>query len=248
MTLRVMTYNILEGGGERMPLIRDVIRGQSPDVLAVQEATDRELIESLARDLEMRLIFGEANTRYSMAWLTSLPVLRAENHRLPELRKTLLEIEVEWEGRTLRLYNLHLKANPEAESQRLVEIQAILRATGPADNQPTLLAGDFNAIAPHDRFVGDFQFPDEEVAFAERAYQLPRLVMSEALNAGYIDLFRALRPADTGYTAKTPTPVIRIDYLLASPALAVRAVSCNRVDGALQVYSSDHLPVRADFE
>ncbi|HEU0026662.1 MAG TPA: endonuclease/exonuclease/phosphatase family protein [Ktedonobacterales bacterium] len=248
MALRVMTYNILKGGGERIPYIRDVIRGQSPDAIAIQEANDRDLIESLARELEMRLVYGEANSAYHMAWLTSLPIRRSENHRLPELRKTLLELEVEWAGQPLRLYNIHLKANPEGESQRMEEIQAILRVVGPASAEPRLLVGDLNSIGPHDRYIGDIQFPDEDVAFAERAYRLPRQVIPAVLAAGYVDIYRALRPESEGYTAKTPTPVVRLDYIFASPTLAARAVSCDRVEGSLPVYTSDHLPVRADFE
>jgi exodeoxyribonuclease III len=248
MALRVMTYNILEGGGERMPYIRDVIRGQSPDAIAIQEANDRDLIEALARELEMRLVFGESNSAFHMAWLTSLPIRRSANHRLPELRKTLLELEVEWEGQPLRLYNIHLKAHPEGESQRLDEIQAILRVVGPASAEPRLLMGDFNSISPNDQYIGDIQFPDEDVAFAERAYRHPRQVIPAVLAAGYVDTYRAMRPDAAGYTAKTPTPVVRIDYIFASPALAARAVSCDRVEGSLPVYTSDHLPVRADFE
>jgi exodeoxyribonuclease III len=248
MALRVMTYNILDGGAERLPVIRDVIRGQGPDLLAIQEANDRELIESLARELEMRLVFGESNNAYHMAWLTNLPVRRAENHRLPQLRKTLLELEVEWDSKPLQLFNIHLKATPEFESLRNEEMKAILGVTGSASAAPRLLVGDFNAIGPNDQFTSDIQFPDEDIDFAERAYPLPRLVIPTALGAGYVDVYRALRPHDAGYTAKTPTPAIRIDYILASPSMAARAVSCERVEGALAVYASDHLPVRADFE
>lgn len=248
MALRVMTYNILEGGGERMPYIRDVIRGQNPDAVAIQEANDRNLIESLARELEMRLVYGEANSAYNIAWLTTLPIRRGENHRLPELRKTLLEVEVEWEGQPLRLYNLHLRANPENESQRQDEIQAVLRVIGPASAEPRLIVGDFNSFGPQDHYMSDIQFPDEDIAFAERAYPLPRLVIPAVLAAGYVDVYRALHADDGGYTTKTPTPVVRIDYIFASPALAARAISCDRVEGALPIYASDHLPVRADFE
>jgi len=248
MALRVMTYNILEGGGERMPYIRDVIRGQSPDAVAIQEANDRDLIESLARELEMRLVYGEANSIFHMAWLTTLPIRRSANHRLPELRKTLLEVEVEWEGQPLRLYNLHLKANPEDERERLKEIQAVLPVIGPASAEPRLFVGDFNSIGPSDRYISDIQFPDDDVAFAERAYSLPRLVIPAILAAGYVDVYRALHPDGSGYTTKTPTPVARLDYIFASPALAARAMSCDHVEGSLPIYASDHLPVRADFE
>ncbi len=248
MSLRVMTYNILEGGGERMPYIRDVIRGQNPDAIAIQEANDRDLIEGLARELEMRLVYGESNSVFNMAWLTTLPILRSANHRLPELRKTLLEVEVEWEGRPLRLYNLHLKANPEDERERLKELQAVLAVIGPATAEPRLFVGDFNSISPNDRYIIDIQFPDEDIAFAERAYPLPRLVIPAILAAGYVDVYRALHPDEGGYTTKTPTPIMRLDYIFASPALAARAIGCDRVEGSLPVYASDHLPVRADFE
>jgi endonuclease/exonuclease/phosphatase family metal-dependent hydrolase len=196
----------------------------------------------------MRLVVGEANSAYNVAWLTSLPIRHSANHRLPELRKTLLEVEVEWEGQPLRLYNLHLKANPEDERERMKEIQAVLRVVGPAGAEPRLFVGDFNSIGPNDRYISDIQFPDDDVAFAERAYPQPRLVIPAVLATGYVDVYRALHPDEGGYTAKTPTPIVRIDYIFASPALAARAVSCDRVEGSLPVYASDHLPVRADFE
>lgn len=248
MTLRVMTFNILNGGGERMPVIRDVIRSQYPDIVAIQEANDRGLIESLARELEMSLIFGEANSPYHLAWLTRAPILRSANHKLPELRKTLLELVVEWEGMPLQLFNIHLRPEPEAEGQRLIEIQAALHAMGPLEATPRLFVGDFNALAAHDQFVSDIKYRDEDVDFAERAYPLPRSVIPAIIAAGYVDVYRSMNPGAEGYTNQTPTPVTRIDYIFASPSLAARAISCDLVTGALAVYASDHLPVRAEFE
>jgi exonuclease III len=119
---------------------------------------------------------------------------------------------------------------------------------GSAGAESRLLMGDFNAIGPHDRYISDIQFPDDEIAFAGRVYPLPRLVIPAAIAAGYVDVYRALRPESGGYTAKTPTPIVRIDYIFASPPLAARAISCDRIEGSLPVYASDHLPVRADFE
>jgi exodeoxyribonuclease-3 len=248
MALRVMTYNIYEGGGERLPVIRDVIRSQSPDIIAIQEANDREAVESLARELAMRLVFGEANSNYHLAWLTRLPVVSSANHPLPSLEKTLLELVVDWDGKSLQLFNIHLKPEPEAENQRLTEIQEALSALGDPGSDLRLFVGDFNALAPNDQFVSDIQFSDEDVAFAERAYPLPRLVIPAVLAAGYTDVYRALNSEVAGYTNETPTPVTRIDYIFASPSLAARAVACDLIEGELSVYASDHLPVRADFE
>ena len=248
MPLRAMTYNILVGGEERLPFIRDIIRSQNPDVVAIQEANSRDNIEALARDLELRLIFGEANSVFHMALLTRLPVVRSVNHRPLEMQKAALEVETQWNGQPLRIITTHLKPNLDNEAQRAVEVDTLLRLTGPAGAELRLLMGDFNSISPADSFAPEPMTSDEDVAFAERAYALPRLVIPKLLAAGYIDVFRSLRPGEPGYTAKTPTPVARIDYIFASPSLARRAVQCDRVGSPLVIYASDHLPMRAEFE
>lgn len=252
MALRALTYNILVGGEERLPYIRDIIRSENPDIVAIQEANSRENIEALARDLELRLILGEANSAYPVALLTRLPVTRAVNHRPPEFEKSALEVEALWDGQPLRILTTHLKANIDQEAKREAEVETLLRLTGPAGgadgNELRLLMGDFNALSPSDTFVPDVEISDEDVAFAERAYAPPRLVIAHLLAAGYVDIYRRLRPGEPGYTTKTPTPVVRIDYIFASPALARRATQADRVESPLVIYASDHLPVRADFE
>src|SRR5205814_1471529 len=65
---------------------------------ALLEANDRPNAELLARNLDMHIAFGEANSPFHIAWLTRRPVLRRHNYRLPALAKTLLEIELPWEG------------------------------------------------------------------------------------------------------------------------------------------------------
>ncbi len=248
MPLRALTYNILVGGEERLPFIRDIIRSQNPDVVAIQEANSRDNIEQLARDLGLRLIFGEANSAFHLAILTRLPVARSVNHRPPEMQKAALEVETEWNGQPLRIIATHLTANPGAEPQRAAEVDALLRLTGPADDELRLLMGDFNAISPADSFTPDPMTSDEDIAFAERAYALPRLAIPKLLKAGYIDVYRSVRPGEPGYTAKTPTPVTRIDYIFASPRLARRVIQCDRVGSPLVILASDHLPVHAEFE
>ena len=92
------------------------------------------------------------------------------------------------------------------------------------------------------------QNSEEDEAFAQRAYAPPRLVIPRVLAAGYVDVYRQQRPDTPGYTTKTPTPVVRIDYIFASPTLARRAVHADRVESPLVILASDHMPVRADFE
>lgn len=248
MPLRAMTYNILVGGEEREPFIRDIIRSQDPDIIAIQEANDRAVAETLARELGMRIVLTEGGSPYHLALLTRLPIVTSAVHQTPEMTKGAVEIETVWEGRPLRVFNTHFKANPDQEPQRVAEVEALLRLTGPAGDGQTLLMGDFNSLSPVDAFVPDPEIADEDVDFAQVAYAQPRLVIPRVLNAGYVDIFRQRRPGEPGYTAKTPTPVVRIDYIFASPSLAARAVYCDRIESPLVILASDHMPVRADFE
>ena len=104
MPLKVLSYNIREGGRFRLRALARVIRAQQPDVVALLEANSRVGAQLLARQLGMRLIFGRAYNAFHVAWLSRLPVTQSANHRLPTLAKTLLEIEVRWQDAPLRLF------------------------------------------------------------------------------------------------------------------------------------------------
>ena len=85
MPLRVLSYNILDGGQERLPHIANVIRGSQPDAVALLEANSRPNAEWLACELDMHLTFGEANSEFNIVWLSRVPPRHAENRRLPVL-------------------------------------------------------------------------------------------------------------------------------------------------------------------
>src|SRR5438128_1543251 len=126
MIVRVLSYNILAGSEDRLPLIVRVIQQQQPDVVALLEARSHSNTETLAHQLGMDLIFGEVNNinKDHVVWLSRLPIVHWENHRLPVFAKTLLEIEILWEGTHLKLFATHLKAglDLEREQHRVVEI------------------------------------------------------------------------------------------------------------------------------
>ncbi len=245
--LRILTYNIWVGGEGRLPLILEVIRGQDPDVVAIQEAANHGNVHTLARELGMELIYGEANTKYHVAWLSRLPVLRSENHRHPAFRKTLLEIEVDWQGAPLRLFAAHLKAKVANEEHRAHEVAALLEIVGSAMGAPHLLVGDFNAIAPGDVFAPDAPVTPATAEWAPLAYAAPRLAIAPILAAGYTDCYRALHPDRPGYTCKTTDPSVRIDYVFASPELAPRLRACDVATSPPARDASDHFPVMAEL-
>src|SRR5262249_43434991 len=79
--LRIVTWNVLDGGAGRLDAIEDVLRGVDADLIALQEANDRVGVERLAAALGTELVYGEANSPFAVAWLSRLPVTRSENHR-----------------------------------------------------------------------------------------------------------------------------------------------------------------------
>ncbi len=248
MTLRILSYNILVGGQDRLPLIGNVIQKQQPDVVALLEARSRSHAEALAQQLGMSLTFGEANNIYQdhVAWLSRLQVIRAHNHRLPVFAKTLLEIEILWEGASLTLFATHLRAgqDQEREQHRVREMQAILGLLHQIGNQPHILVGDLNTLHPTDQpnipaYISILRQRGEHTLNP----QFPREVIPLLLEAGYIDCYRALHPMTAGYTTAT----MRIDYVFAAPLLAKRLHACNIVTGVEAEMASDHFPVWAEF-
>jgi endonuclease/exonuclease/phosphatase family metal-dependent hydrolase len=231
--VRILTYNIWDGGIGRLPLIEAVIRSQSPDVVALQEVTDRAAAEGLAARLGMRAVHGDANSRWAIAWLTSQPVKRAENYRLPELAKTLLEVEVQG----VRLFATHLVhgRNHAADAARTREVEVILDVLAHVSG-PHVLVGDLNAVHPEDE-VG---MPPAE----ERLEHVSRRPLERLLEAGYVDCFRTLNPTERGWTYLAAHPWARLDYVLTK---GVDALECRVVADAPAVDASDHLAVAAQL-
>ena len=126
----------------------------------------------------------------------------------------------------------------------LIDHTAELRAAG----REVLLAGDFNVtreerdVHPKERKPGAVgQRPEERELFAE------------LLGTGLVDLGRRHAPEDDRlFTWWAPWRNLRqrnigwrIDYLLASPALADASTSCRSLR---EVGTSDHAPVVADLD
>jgi exodeoxyribonuclease III len=224
--MRVMTWNIWNGGEGRLDAIERVLRGQNADVVALQEANDRSAVETLARDLGMELVYGEANSAYAVAWLSRAPVERALNRRLPVLDKTLLEIEVGG----LRLCTTHLSAGRTLadEPRRIDETHAILDEIGKSAD---LLVGDFNAVHPDDAMGTP---PPEE-----GLEHVSREPIALILEAGFVDCYRERHPEDRGWTYLSWHLWARIDHVFARRAPR----SCDVVD----TDASDHFALVADF-
>jgi endonuclease/exonuclease/phosphatase family metal-dependent hydrolase len=234
--VRVLTYNVLEGARGRLDLVAAVLERLRPDAAALVEATE-EATDELARRLGLHAVFGRTDSVFDahVAWLSRRPVVASANHRLPELAKTLLEVEVEG----VRLFATHLTSrHEEPDHPRPREVAAILAHLARVDVRH-LLVGDFNALV-----AGDEPGPPPPgiVPRGDALPDAPRDVLNPFARAGYVDCYRALHD-DPGYTYPADAPWLRLDYAFASAALAPRVESCEVVRDELTARASDHLPL-----
>ena len=241
--MKVLSCNIWEGGGGRLPAIEAIIREQQPDAVALVEAMSYDNAVLLARGLEMTLVFGEANNGVHVAWLSRLPIRRSANHRLPSLSKTLLEIEVAWDETIVHLFATHLASRHDAQTPD-EEVTTLLDVLRPLAGRPHLLAGDFNALRPGDPTGTP---PHGKERRGDAVDGAPRRAIGQIVEAGYVDCYRALHPQSAGYTYLSDAPWLRLDYIFASTEMAARLYACDVVTGVAAESASDHLPIWTEF-
>lgn len=248
MALRVLSYNILVGGENRLSLIANVIQKQQPDVVALLEANSRANAELLAQQLHMNLTFGEANSEFHVAWLSKSPVICTKNHRLPIFSKTLLEIEILWEEISVSLFATHLRSGRDLEDDfyRAREMQAILNIMRALDGRSHLLVGDLNTLYQTNQKNSVMPFDTGSEGKIQTSPD-SHTVIPLLLNAECCDCFSELHPNSSGNTYKAPTPTLRIDYIFASPNLIKRLYACDVVTGGDAEKASDHFPIEAEF-
>jgi exodeoxyribonuclease III len=241
--MKVMVWNVLLGGEDRLDDIAAVVRREQPDALALVEATAKGTA-ALAAELAWDTVLSESNHRFPrsyglcVAWLRPGRISSAAEHRLPELAKTLLGIELggAW------LYATHLASRHEQDDHpRKRELRAILDVL---DDGRHLLCGDFNALAAGDPIA----VPPEGVEPRGDALQgAPREVLTPLTGREYVDCYRALHPDESGYTYASEHPWLRLDYVFASRELAPALRAAGVVADPIATRASDHLPVWAEF-
>lgn len=252
LTIRLMTYNVLDGGVGREAAINEVIRAATPEVVVVQEVTQAVVSESIAERLGMKHCLAQGREQHvKVGLLSHLPILASHSHRLSRVGAQCLEATIQLtDSQVLTLYGLHLMPFYPwfFEWWRVRQIRNLLLHIHRAAPGPHLLAGDFNAIAP-----GDTPLLDAAPVFvrAQLWFQMGfilRHALKLLLDAGYVDCFRALHPHENGLTLPSPNPTVRLDYIFADQLLANYLRKCRVLAQPESVkIASDHLPVLAEF-
>jgi len=246
MTFRLLTYNILRGGAGRLGALAEVINACEPDLVLLQEATDPANVERLAQATGMA--GHRAFKRQSLGFLSRRPVAYSQWIRPRISRHAFLEVVPE--GGQLQVFGVHLSAVLAAwtEQRRLLELRALLRSIAYHEDRMTVLAGDFNTIAPGERLdIGRLPLRVRPFMWVTGGRVRWRTIQT-VLDGGYADAFRTLHPEDPGLTLPTIAPQVRLDYVFVPRAQGARLVRCEVVRHPAAAAASDHFPVLADLD
>ncbi|MEU4688289.1 endonuclease/exonuclease/phosphatase family protein [Actinoplanes sp. NPDC023714] len=250
-----MTWNILNGGGDRLPAIVEVVREVRPDILAVQELRDFHRYEGsrlgafaeaigMTAHLARPVVFGQP-----VAVLVRPPLTVARRTSVRwRLHHAAATVVVPTPAGPLTVVSTHL--TPYSPYRRMRE--AIwLAARHASAGGLVALAGDLNGLAPGEDHTGALaSLPD----VYRRRHVSPSgaadtRAVAAFLRAGFADLGRGAGPTvPTAGLRGAEFAETRLDYVLASPALARRAHDLRVVRTSTADHASDHYPVVVELD
>ena len=245
MMFRLLTYNILHGGGGRVDAIAQVINACAPDLVLLQEATNPANVERLAIATGME--DGRTFQRQSLGYLSRKKVSFFQWIRPRISRHAFLEVVPA--GDELRVFGVHLSAVHAAwtERRRVLELHALLKSIDQHREGFHVLTGDFNTVAPGEEFNTDkLPFRLKPLIWLSGGSVRWRTIQT-VLDAGYVDAFKLKNPTDPGMTLPTNDPHIRLDYVFVPHAHSTRVMACEVFRHSAAVGASDHFPVVADL-
>ena len=254
--MRLVSYNILDGGEGRADPLAEVIEAQRPDVIALIESDFMWALERIANRFKMDFIHAPGK-KGSVALLSRWPIVETINHGpLREgLTRCLLQAKVveptgrEW---TFGVLHFHPHASDLDEKIREGELAEVLDvfAKHRADNIPHILMGDFNSNSPVQQINPMHCKESTHNDWTENGGKLPRRVIQKLLDAGYVDTLAAVDPqkAATMGTFSTQYPGQRVDYILTWGVNRSKIKSATIEQDRLAKYASDHFPVTAEIE
>jgi exodeoxyribonuclease III len=249
--MRIVSYNILDGGEGRADPLAEVIEAQRPDVVALVEADDLTVVERIARRLKMDFVHAPGNSHASVL-MSRWTIRESINHAAlrPELEKSLLQATVatpELGDVSFGVVHLHAHGGEEDEAIRERELAVLLEVFRPdrGAKRPHIICGDLNANAPSQQIDPARTKERTRKDWEANGGMLPRRVVQAMLDAGYLDSLHAVDAgvAHTTGTFSTQFPGQRVDFIfthgIALPRLRKAWIEQDR----LATYASDHYPV-----
>lgn len=246
--MRIMTYNILDGGENRETHILNVIQVSNPDIVILQEVFSERLLKFLSQELGMNYYIGLGNKKRKTALLSKMPVKTFQSyHPIFPIWRNFIVAEIEYEpNKTIKIIGVHPMANLGIpfEIWRLWEAKYIMKY---AKNEFCIIAGDFNAIAPKEKVKTENMPSWLKYLIFLQGNRVYHFSIEKLISVGFIDCFRVLN-LDDGFTLPPPNPNARLDYIFMKSEMKAYLKKCWVVREPDSVnFASDHYPVMAEF-
>lgn len=256
--MRIVAWNILDGGVGRADPIAEVLLAQRADVVIAIEADDDAVVDRLSRRLNMTALRFEGPGKHAAAVLTRHRLVEAINHAIlinEDAPRSFVEVVVRDEAHHVhRISAVHLsaRASMDAERQRMKEIGKVLEALSAhrESNTPHWIVGDLNSNSPHQAFDPANAHPRTRDEYAANGGQLPRDVIALLEQHGYLDSLRTVRQeaASTMMSFTTRDPGQRVDYALSWGVPTNEIVDAWVEHDDLARFASDHFPVGVEIK
>ncbi|MGC8559347.1 MAG: endonuclease/exonuclease/phosphatase family protein [Phycisphaerae bacterium] len=227
--VRVMTYNILDGGVGRIDPLCHVIESARPDVVLLCEAIGHGQAMTMARKLKMEIFPAQSlrNPRGAVALLSKLEIIEATNLSAVDERHRhgALEAGIRYGNKVVRIFGTHLGDEPLSEQSRTDEVGAIMECARRYPDDPTII-------------LGDFGIPEAPVSPTGGSGWMAALTADGWVDAQSIEAGAA---ADT--TWPTYQPSVRRDFIFIKSYPGLRITCYQVIRNPLARFAGDHFPV-----
>jgi exodeoxyribonuclease-3 len=249
--MKLMTYNILNGGNERLPNIIEIIKKESPDYLTINEANtfakdNNKILKEVANKTNFPFfdiaLSGEYD--YHVAVFSKYPFKKIT--KLQPLMRACLVAQIDSVFGELSIASLHL--TPYTEDLRHPEIDSIIKFQNQFQNR--ILMGDMNSLSKHDNYDQGIirKFNDMQIKKFTTDGKLRFDAIEKILSVGYYDCGLQMNK-NKEYTA--PTSIneykahfnMRLDYIFLSKTLLPHLKQYKVIKNSLTEKASDHYPV-----
>lgn len=253
--MKIATWNV-NSLGVRLPQVLQWLASAQPDILALQEIKMLDAKFPLAEIAAAgyQAISSGQKTYNGVAILSRLSARDVQTD-LPDMQDPQRRILAASIG-DVRVLNLYVPNGQSVDSEKyLYKMDWLQKVTQYVQQQLALypkmvVLGDFN-IAPEDRDVHEPKLWEGQVLCSAPE----RTAFRQLIQAGLCDTFRQFEQAeglfswwDYRMAAFRRNLGLRIDHVLASPALCAVCTAC-QIDKTPRTWErpSDHTPVVADF-
>ena len=251
MTWNIKTGGVDRGGPDRLNAVIAVIEKQQPDILALQELKyfgndHQKRLRTMASAIGMTPHFAPSAFGLPVAVLVRPPLRMTDRTQMRAgMHHAAASAVVPTGAGALTVVSTHL--NPYSGNKRQREARRIAHRN---HAELLVIAGDLNSLEPGlDHTATLARLPGE---FRKRHLRSDGAVdtrpVAVLLSAGLRDLWPSAGEGD-GLTAPTSGggghefSGMRLDYVLASSAVAAGATQMRVVRGDEAEYASDHYPV-----